>query len=164
MDCCILCLTQVPNAPEVTKMNFPFTEDHLGHHAHRGLRDGWDCFWGSWGEISWQPCNYLLVGIVQHSLFAAAKCYPADRLPVQGRLSVKCETTLYSSQPNSEFSVSRMIWNAEALMAPRLSPKATPTEGGSHVKLCFCQQAESSGSQLRSRSLSLHLICIWDIN
>lgn len=27
MDCCILCLTQVPNAPEVTKMNFPSTED-----------------------------------------------------------------------------------------------------------------------------------------
>lgn len=118
------------------------------------------------GEISWQPCNYLLVGIVRQSA-CSLQMLPSWSPSSPG--TPICEVWGHIvQQPNSESSVSKMIWNTEALMAPHLSPKATPTEGGSHVKLCFCQQAESPGSltwlSIARRSLSLHLICIWDIN
>lgn len=102
------------------------------------------------GEISWQPCNYLLVGIVQQSVCSR------QMLPSWSPSSLGtpiCEVWGHIvQQPNSEFSVSKMIWNTEALMTPHLSPKATPTEGGSRVNC-------ASVSKLKALGLCLALDC-----
>lgn len=166
MDCCILCLTQVPNAPEVTKMNFPFTEHRLGYHAHRRLGDGWDCFWGSWGKFSWQPCNCLLMGVVRH-LVCSSQMIPSWSPSSPGTPNSEVWVRVVQ-QPNSEFSISGRIWSTEALMAPHLSPKATLQKAGATLNCASVSKQKAlglwRGLSIASRSLSLHLICIWDIN
>lgn len=101
------------------------------------------------------------------TLLAGARRYPMDNLPVLGThncgfLGQHCTAA------NQLILRIRSDLVHRGANGPTSFSYGSSTEGGSHVKLCFCQQAESSGSltwlSIASRFLSLHLICIWDIN